>query len=67
MDLVFAYIDPGSGAMIIQALVGGLVAIPILFRNKLGAGIRAISRAVSRKQDPSPSGVITTGQDTPPR
>lgn len=35
MDLVFAYIDPGSGSLVIQALIAGLVAAPIIFRNQL--------------------------------
>lgn len=42
MDLVFAYLDPGSGSLIIQALIAGIVAIPVLFRNRISAAVRAL-------------------------
>ena len=35
MELVFAYIDPGLGSLVIQALIAGLVAAPIIFRRQL--------------------------------
>lgn len=35
MELVFAYIDPGSGSLVIQALIAGLVAAPIFFRRQI--------------------------------
>jgi hypothetical protein len=35
MELVFAYIDPGSGSLIIQGLIAALVALPVLFRNQI--------------------------------
>ena len=38
---ILAYIDPGAGAMIIQALVAGAIAIPFFFRS-------AIARTVHR-------------------
>lgn len=42
MDLVLAYIDPGAGSLVIQALVAGLVAIPVIFRNQIRRFVRAI-------------------------
>jgi len=42
MDLVFAYIDPGSGSLVIQALIAGLVAIPIFFRRHIARAVNAI-------------------------
>ena len=42
MEVVFAYIDPGSGSLIIQALIAGLVAIPIFFRQQIARAIRAV-------------------------
>lgn len=42
MDLVFAYLDPGSGSLIIQALIAGIVAIPVLFRSRISAAVRAL-------------------------
>jgi hypothetical protein len=31
-----AYIDPGSGSLIIQAVIATLVAVPLLLRHQLG-------------------------------
>lgn len=42
MDFIFAYIDPGSGSLIIQALIAGLVAIPIFFRHQIARLVRAV-------------------------
>ena len=42
MELIFAYIDPGSGSLIVQALIAGLVAIPIVFRNRISRLVRAV-------------------------
>jgi hypothetical protein len=35
MDLMLAYIDPGSGSLIIQVAIATLVAIPIFFRTQI--------------------------------
>jgi hypothetical protein len=42
MELVFAYIDPGSGSLVIQALIAALVAIPIFFRSRVARLVRAL-------------------------
>jgi hypothetical protein len=42
MELILAYIDPGSGSLIIQALIAGLVAVPIFFRHQISRAVRAI-------------------------
>ncbi len=42
MELIFAYIDPGSGSLIIQAVIAGLVAIPVLFRHQLARIVRTL-------------------------
>ena len=42
MDLLFGYIDPGSGSLIIQALIAGLVAVPIFFRQQIARTIRVL-------------------------
>lgn len=34
---MFAYIDPGAGSLLIQAVVAGVLAIPFLLRSKLAA------------------------------
>ncbi len=35
MTHLLAYIDPGSGSLIIQAAIATLVAIPIFFRTQI--------------------------------
>ncbi len=41
---MLAYIDPGSGSLIIQAIIAGVVAIPIFFRHQIGRIIGAVRR-----------------------
>lgn len=41
MDML-AYIDPGSGSLLLQAIVAGLLAIPFFFRRTIGGFIGRI-------------------------
>lgn len=48
--MIFAYIDPGAGSMVIQAVIAGVLAIPFFFRSH-------ISRLLGRnrgEQGPAP-------------
>jgi hypothetical protein len=56
MELIFAYIDPGSGSLIVQALIAGLVAIPVFFRHQIRRFVR------TRRGQDEPT-VETAGQD----
>lgn len=49
-----AYIDPGSGSLIIQAVIATLIAIPIFFREHVGRAIRFI-RGRRDEADPAQS------------
>jgi hypothetical protein len=42
MHHFLAYIDPGSGSLIIQAVIAGIVAIPFFFRQQIGRFVRAV-------------------------
>ena len=42
MELVFAYIDPGSGSLVIQALIAGIVAAPIFFRRHIARIVHSL-------------------------
>ncbi len=42
MHLVLAYIDPGSGSLMIQALIAGLVAAPFVLRQQLARLVRRV-------------------------
>ena len=48
MDPVFAYIDGGTGSLIIQALIAGAIAIPIFMRAQIAKGVSALRRAMGR-------------------
>lgn len=54
MHVVFAYIDPGSGSLMIQALIAGLVALPIFFRHQIARFVGALRRP-SADQQPQPA------------
>ena len=53
MDITLAYIDPGSGSLIIQALIAGAVAVPILLRNQVRRAGAAIRRVVAPRAERS--------------
>ena len=42
MQHVFAYLDPGSGSIIIQAAIAGIIAVPVIFRNKISQMVKAV-------------------------
>jgi hypothetical protein len=44
MHHFLAYIDPGSGSLIIQAVIASIVAIPFFFRHQIGRFVRAVRR-----------------------
>ena len=39
---LLAYIDPGSGSLIIQAVIATLVAIPFFFRTQIARIVRTV-------------------------
>jgi hypothetical protein len=48
--MVFGYIDAGSGSLLIQALIAGLVAIPFFFRRQVSR-VAAVVRRDQRSED----------------
>ena len=40
--LFLAYIDPGSGTLLIQVLIAGAVAVPFFFRRVITEGWRRV-------------------------
>jgi hypothetical protein len=50
-DLLLAYIDPGSGSLIIQVVIASIVAIPIFFRTQIG---RLVATVRGRSEEPAP-------------
>jgi hypothetical protein len=47
--MIFAYIDPNSGSLVIQAVIAAMVAIPFFFRRQLARATRVLRR--DREQD----------------
>lgn len=48
MKLFFQlYIDPGTGSLLLQVVIGGIVAFGLFFKNKLSAFL-----SIFKKKDP---------------
>ena len=60
MTELLAYIDPGSGSLIIQVVIASIVAIPIFFRTQIGRFVHAIR---GPKEEKSPADDVAAGQD----
>lgn len=63
--MVFAYIDPGAGSMLIQMLIAAAVAAPFFLRTQIARGI---NRLRGRKEEPEASptaGTSPTEERTP--
>jgi hypothetical protein len=37
-----AYIDPGSGSLIVQAAIAAIVAVPVFFRHQIGRALAVV-------------------------
>ncbi len=44
MHIDLAYIDPGSGSLIIQAVIATVIAVPFFFRQQIARFMRTIRR-----------------------
>jgi hypothetical protein len=51
LQVPLGYIDPGSGSLIIQAVIAGAVAAPIMLRNQIRRAAGTVRRIVSRDPD----------------
>jgi hypothetical protein len=54
MSHLLAYIDPGSGSLIIQAVIAGIVAIPFFFRQQIGRFVRSVRKTDSTPAEAAP-------------
>ena len=54
--MVFAYLDPAAGGMIIQSIIAAAVALPFILRSQISRGIARFRDSRSVKgQDDSPA------------
>jgi hypothetical protein len=44
---LLAYIDPGSGSLIIQAVIATALAVPFFLREQIGRVVRSLRRGKS--------------------
>lgn len=54
-----AYIDAGSGSLIVQAVIATLIAVPLFFRDKVGRVLRMVRSRGSADQGPPPADGVT--------
>jgi hypothetical protein len=54
--MVFAYLDPAAGGMVIQTLVAAAVALPFILRSQLTRGLNRLrGRGPEPKPDEAPT------------
>jgi len=63
--VVFAYIDPGAGSMVIQMLIAAAVAVPFFLRQQIGRGINRLRGRTDPKEPASQASPATTEERTP--
>jgi hypothetical protein len=49
MDFPLAYIDAGSGSLILQAVIAAAVAVPFFLRTQIGRGVRRLRQMTGRE------------------
>jgi len=56
--MVFAYLDPATGGMVIQSIIAAAVTVPFLLRTQIARGwskLRGTRSAESSKEPPTTS------------
>ena len=53
MRLLFAYIDPGAGSLVIQAIIATVVSLPFFFRKTFRSVIDRFRRSPKASDDKS--------------
>jgi hypothetical protein len=48
LGTALAYIDPGSGSLLIQVIIGSILAVPFFLRGQLARLYRAVRRQPTR-------------------
>lgn len=52
--MIYLYIDPGAGSLVIQAVIAGALAIPFFFRTHVGRAVAAL-RGRRKASHPAPT------------
>ena len=40
--MILAYIDPGAGSLVIQAIIAAAISVPFFFRNAIRSAMRRV-------------------------
>jgi hypothetical protein len=51
--MVFAYLDPGAGSLVIQAILAAALAIPFFLRSQLSALVGRVRGRRTETDDPA--------------
>jgi len=49
---LLAYIDAGSGSMLLQVILAGVLAVPFFFRRVIGDGLRRLRGERNEPEEP---------------
>ena len=49
MDHLVAYIDAGTGSMILQVVIASVIAVPFFLRTQIGRGVQYVRTRLGRK------------------
>ncbi len=63
MHLPLAYIDPGSGSLIIQVAIASIVAIPIFFRHQISRAVGLIRHQPEPTDATAATGSVASAAD----
>lgn len=63
--MLLAYIDPGSGSLVIQLVIASILAVPFLLRQQIGRVVRVLRRE-DRDVGSSSSVIERAGEREPP-
>lgn len=53
---ILAYIDPGSGSLILQAILAAILAVPFLFRRTIGGALHRLRGGSKPERRPEADG-----------
>jgi hypothetical protein len=51
--MLFAYLDPGAGSLLIQAALAAVLAVPFFLRSQIGALVARFRGKPSETDDPT--------------
>ena len=67
MHIVLAYLDPGSASIVFQAVIAGIIAVPVHLPEQACRDAQEPSAAARTARSRRPSRSPTTTTDTPAR